>query len=235
MSIENLKKHVGIIKNIGTKVAVVFRKVPNEDDQCVIIDLLSLPDSYQDIVYEILNSKEARDVNDLSLVLNGRTFHDGSNCLQRLHVGGFMRKVPVSTILMEPLPGRHVELSMINASIDNTLKDDKNVPVDAALPELTDKLDPVQVAEVLLAQAEALEEEAAKKREEAYVLDPSLRPTLGRPSYDAIRREQVRLERKEKRREIDKAKKAKAKDLALEAAAIERLEAKSMPTEAPQQ
>ena len=118
MPIENLKKHSGQLANTGVRVAVIFRKLPNDETNCLIVETERLPDGYHDYVIQCLNSKEASETNDFYEVLHRRTFHDGLNCLTALHQKGFLRKEPVSNITMLPLPNQPVPLALINATID---------------------------------------------------------------------------------------------------------------------
>src|SRR5574337_315055 len=102
MAIEGLKKHVGILKNTGVRVAVVFRKLPSDNTQCLLIETDRLSDSYHDAVMEILGSKEALNNNEFYEILNTRTFPDGTNCLTSLHQRGYIRKEPISNVVMIP-------------------------------------------------------------------------------------------------------------------------------------
>lgn len=227
MAIEGLKKHAGQLVNTGVRVAVVFRKLPNDDNFCLIVETERLPDSYHDYLIQCLNSKEAAETNDFYEVLNRRTFPDGLNCLTALHQRGHLRKEPVANVTMLPLPGQAVPLALINATIDKKV-DEYVAKQKAATPaeDIANAIskvaaDPVGVAKALIAQAELLEKDAEAKREEAYALDPSLRPSRGRPADpDEIKAEKLE-ERKEKRRERDRLRAAEAKadkaDAALDA------------------
>jgi hypothetical protein len=215
--IENLKKHAGQLANTGVRCAVVFRKLPNDETHCLIVETERLPDSYHDQIIQILNSKEAKETNDFYEVLNRRTFPDGTNCLTSLHQRGFLRKEPVTNITMLPLPGQAVPLALINATIDK--KVDQYIAAQKTQTTTQDvgsivasvMQDPTSTAKGLIAQAELLEKDALAKREEAYALDPESRPSRGRPTLPedvmAVKLE----ERKEKRRERDRAKAVVAK------------------------
>ena len=217
MAIENLKKHSGQLVNTGVRVAVVFRKLPNDDTHCLIVETERLPDSYHDYLIQCLNSKESTETNDFYEVLNRRTFPDGTNCLTCLHQRGFLRKEPVTNITMLPLPGHAVPLALINATIDK--KVDQYISSQKAQTSAQDvtevinsvKQDPAAVAKGLILQAELLEKDAAAKREEAYALDPDSRPGRGRPTLPEDIKAVKLEERKEKRRERDRAKAAEAK------------------------
>jgi hypothetical protein len=217
MAIEGLKKHAGQLSNTGVRVAVVFRKLPNDETHCLIVETERLPDSYHDYVIQTLNSREASETNDFYEILNRRTFPDGLNCLTALHQRGFLRKEPVTNITMYPLPGQAVPLALINATIDKKVDQylAAQKSTETAKPNPADLVakmqDPVAVAKGLIVQAEMLEADAAAKREEAYALDPESRPGRGRPALaDDVKAEKLE-ERKEKRRERDRLRAAEAK------------------------
>ena len=209
----------------GTRCAVVFRKVPDDDTSCLVIETDRLPDAYRDKIQEILNSKEAKDTNDLYEVLNRKTFFDGTNALQALHYKGMLKKVPVDSVTLVPFPGSTLPLALANAQIDNKVEEYNAKAETTKTPEpKTTNVDPLsdtkQIAAGLIVQAELLEQEAKNKRKEAYELDPSLRiipedekRKKGRPPLDITEEErQLKAEQaKQKRRERDRANRAKKK------------------------
>jgi hypothetical protein len=226
MAIENLKKHVGQLNNTGVRVAVVFRKLPNDENNCLIVETERIPDSYHDYLIQCANSKEAAETNDFFEVLNRRTFPDGSNCL---HQRGFLRKEPVSNITMIPLPGQMVPLGLINATIDKKVDEYTAQQTTASVPASVEPaavVDTAAVAKGLLLQAELLEKDAAAKREEAYTLDASSRPGKGRPALPVDIKAQKLEEGKIKRRERDRAKAKAVKEEKASAAVSDRLAAK---------
>ena len=230
MALENLKKHLGQLLNTGVRIAVVFRKLPNDENNCLIVETERLPDSYHDYIQQMLNSKEAIETNDFYEVLNRRTFPDGLNCLTALHQRGFLRKEPVTNVTMLPLPGQAVPLALINATIDK--KVDEYVAKQKAMqapilpPAESVVVDPVAVAKGLILQAEMLEQDAAAKREEAYALDPSSKPGKGRPALPEDVKAIKLEEQKTKRRERDQRKAAEAKVDKKEAAIDAKVSAK---------
>ena len=231
--VEGMKKHIGQLKNTGVRIAVVFRKLPNDPDHCLIVETERLPDSYHDALFQALNSQAARDTNDFFEVLNARTFPDGTNCLTSLHQRGFLRKEPISNIEMLPLPGKKVDLGLINATIDKKVEEyNKKQNEEATKAKVsaeaaeTESNDPAAIAKGLILQAEMLEKEAATKREEAYALAPDLKPGRGRPSLAEDVRAEKLEERKVKRRERDQRNAAAAKVEKVEAALDAKVEAK---------
>ena len=233
MAIEGLKKHAGQLSNTGVRVAVVFRKLPNDETNCLIVETERLPDSYHDYVIQCLNSREAFETNEFYEVLNRRTFPDGMNCLTALHQRGYLRKEPVTNVTMLPLPNQPVPLALINATIDKKVdeyiakqKSDTAPPVPAATTVAPPVGDVSAIAKGLLLQADLLEADATAKREEAYALAPELKPGRGRPPTPEELVDQKMEERKAKRRERDQRKAAEAKVEKKEAALDAKVAAK---------
>lgn len=201
-----LKKHIGHLSNTGTRIAVIFRKLPNDEKNALVCFTESLPDSYHDELINVINSQAAQSTTELSTVLNGRTFPDGTNCLSSLHQRGYLKKIPVSNITMTPLSGQKVPLALINASIDKKMDEYRKEEADKLIDESEAKnipqpeSDPVAIAHGLLFEADALEKTALEKREEAYSLVPDLRPKVGRPALTEEERILALEDRKEKRR-----------------------------------
>lgn len=212
MAIEGLKKHAGQLNNTGVRVAVVFRKLPNDESSCLIVETERLPDSYHDTIIQYLNSKEAAETNDFYEVLNRRVFPDGLNCLTALHQRAFLRKEPISNVTMMPLPGQAVPLALINATIDQKLDEYIASQSRVTQPPVEEPpVDPVVLAKGLILQAELLEKDAEEKRREAYELAPELRPGRGRPPTPEELREAKMEDRKNKRRERDRLRAAEAR------------------------
>lgn len=237
--LSRMKKHVGILNTTGVRCMVVFRKVPGDENNCLIVETDHLTDMYHDNIVEICNSKESQEATELHEVLNRRTFGDGLNALQALHYKGFLRKVPVSQVILLPFPNQQVPLEMVNAQIDGNMQSYQNkeatqkqaeVEAERKANPLSDPSDPAGVAQGLLIQAEMLEAEAKKKRAEAEALDPSLKPkaaksttvkvttvtetttkSRGRPKLSEEEKAIRAEERKVKRRERDRANAAKKK------------------------
>lgn len=235
--IENIKKHQGQLSNTGVRVAVVFRKLPTDDKTCLVVETERLPDSYHDYMIQALNSKEAKETNDFYEVLNRRTFPDGTNCLTSLHQRGYLRREPVTNITMMPLPGHAVPLGLINATIDKKVDEYTNAQnsatvaqtvadATAAVVSAAQLADPVAIAKGLLVQADLLEQEAAAKREEAYILSPESRPGRGRPTLPEDIKAEKLEERKAKRRERDQRNAAEAKVEKVTTALEKKVEAK---------
>lgn len=193
-----LMKHVG---KFGEKpCVVVFRELPGEQDYCLIVQTDNLEGRQHDDLMSVVQSLEAQNSNDISEVLFRRQFTDGSNMLNSLHYSKKLQKVPVGLVHLTPAPNQALPLEQVNAEI-RKLKGGYTPPVNdashlndettrtVAKDETVDSSDNsvAEIAKNLLAQATLMEEDATAllkdaetKKQEAFRLDPSLRPP-GRP------------------------------------------------------
>lgn len=194
-----LMKHVG---KFGEKpCVVVFRELPGEQDYCLIVQTDNLESRHHDDLMNVVQSAEAQQSNDISEVLFRRQFTDGSNMLNTLHYSKKLQKVPVGLVHLTPAPNQALPLEEVNAEIrklkggytppvndSSHLNDTTTKPVSTETePTATEDGDVSGIAKTLLAQATLMEEdgqrmlaEAEAKKQEAFRLDPSLRPP-GRP------------------------------------------------------
>jgi len=195
-----MMKHVG---KVGEKpCVVVFREVPGEPDNALVVMTGTLSDENHDALMNVVQSPEAQEGNELSEVLHRRQFPDGTNMLTTLHSTGKIEKVATDLVTLTPTPGQGVpltdvnkEIAKINAQSNPPLKtevdpvsvDTARQPVENVDATTTDNgTDPESVAQNILFQADLMVEDAEKmlaeaeaKREEAYALDPSLKPKKG--------------------------------------------------------
>ena len=182
-------KHVG---KYGEKpCVVVFREVPNEPDNCLIVETGALDDQKHDDLMNIVQSLEAQESNEISEVLSRRQFTDGSNVLNDLHFTKKLVKVSSELVFLTPTPTDKIALSEVNNEIKK-LNNESNPPMNTEVnPDVIMNEQKVEtsdggMAEGLLAQAELIEgdakammEDAAAKKDKAYELDPSLAPKKG--------------------------------------------------------
>jgi hypothetical protein len=110
-------KHVGRIVKTGKKCIVVFRTLPGDAFNCLIVLTESLSESYHDALIGLVDSNAAQDSNELSEVLARAVFPDGSTMLPSLHVKGLLIKVPTDAIEMIPNSKMTIPLSELNQLI----------------------------------------------------------------------------------------------------------------------
>lgn len=177
-------KHVGVVENTGTRCVVVFREVPGEPDNCLIVGSDTLPDVYHEGVMRLVESDEGQQIGDIGDLMSRRFFADGKNMLETLHVSKLLQKLPSRLIMLTPNKGTSVKLSEVNKLIrEQTGNKPQTTEIvnEPAIEQDTAK-QMLNRAEVLEAQMAEMQEEATRLKEEAYLLDPSLRQVRrGRP------------------------------------------------------
>jgi hypothetical protein len=190
-------KHVGKMKNTGAKVLVVFRTLPGESNNSLVLPVAQLPDAYHDSIMALVETEEAQQSFELGEIMFTRMFPDGRPMLRAMQADGRLHKVATDTVIMTPTPSTEVSLDQLNVLI----AEQKNVAIDdlytfvkgapAVKPEskksteqletpkassnepLTDK----DLAKSYRSQADALYKEAASLRKQADDLDPPVKKT----------------------------------------------------------
>ena len=209
----------GITKHVANwnerKCLVLFREVPGETDNALLIMTGELGATQHDGLVSVVDSMDAQANSDLAQVLNGRNFSDGRVMLQALHADGMITKAPVSEIMMTPTPKDKVALKDLNSSIAQIEAGKVNEKPNFADTSELDAINQVKrpsqlsdreaeeqtgIARGLIEQADMIEQDiervqqqmmadANSKREEAYARAPELKPKPGpgRPKKTAIK------------------------------------------------
>lgn len=110
-------KHIGRIKATGRRCLVVFRTLPNDAFNCLVIQTESLEPDYHDQLISLVDSPAAQSANEFSEVLARSIFSDGSTMLPSLHVKGLLAKVPTDQVEMLPNMQTTILLSELNQLI----------------------------------------------------------------------------------------------------------------------
>lgn len=197
-----IMKHVGAHGN--KPCVVLFREVPNEPENCLIVETSSLNPTMHDDLMMFVQSAEGQESNEISNVLARKTFTDGSNVLNTLHFSKYIKKVPVSQVSLKPTPGQSIPLAEVNAEIRKlesnaearntnrpieetrvTTEQVEGTPANEAAQTAPEASEP-SVAQSLLIQgqlmledAKAMMAEAEEKMQQAYNMDPELAPKKG--------------------------------------------------------
>ena len=173
-------KHVGRILNTGRKCIVVFREIPGEEDHCLVVDTDSLPDRYHDNIMEGVESITAQEASNFYEYAQRQMFSDGSNMLTSLHKNRWLNKQPAWNIVMTPNPNQEIKLTDLNRMIR---EQQGSKPLPPEEEEVQPSIQPDQSydekkfrARDLIAQADLLAADVERLKNEAYVLDPSLKP-----------------------------------------------------------
>ncbi len=197
-------KHTGRVDSTNRRVVVVFPQIPEDQDNCLVVDVDSLPEKYQDGLMKIVESAEAQESNSLYEVLGRNLFWDGKNCLTTLHEQGFLRRVPVDTVTLMPRPNETLPLKDFNA-YQSMVAETKTTPAEptsgttraGSITNPADETDEEGIARNLLVQAELLEADARKKRDEAEQVSPGIQVKLGKATTVVTKRSRGRPKKAE--------------------------------------
>jgi hypothetical protein len=196
-------KHVGKVKNTGSKVLVVFRTLPGDSDKALVLPTATLPDIYHNSIMELVETDMAQQSYELGEIMFVRSFPDGRNMLQAMQADGRLQKASTDNITMTPTPNSEIALDQLNLLIaeqKNCTVDDlctfvkgavpankQEVVVESAVAESATPaatklqasndvpLTDNDIAKSYRSQADALYKEAALLRKQADELDPPKR------------------------------------------------------------
>jgi len=189
-------KHVGKIKNTGSKVLVVFRTLPGESNMALVVQTAPLSDQYHNAIIDLVDQDVAQDAWEFGEILFTRPFPDGRPMLQALQADNRLIKVATDTIVMTPTPNSEISLHELNSFI----AEQKNCAIDdlytftKGAPAKKETATPVQettsaaasanevltdrdIARNFRSQADAMYKEAARLRKQADDLDPPVKKT----------------------------------------------------------
>ena len=184
-------KHVGKIRNTGSKVLVVFRTLPGESNMALVVQTSPLSDQYHNAIIDLVDQDVAQDAWEFGEILFTRPFPDGRPMLQALQADNRLIKVATDSVIMTPTPNSEISLHELNSfiaeqkncAIDDLYTFTKGAPakkegvkkvedavsVAASTNEvLTDR----DIARNFRSQADSMYKEAARLRKQADDLDP---------------------------------------------------------------
>lgn len=188
----NIKKHVGRVRSTDKRCVVVFMSLPDDKEKALIIEVESLPPRYEQILLEVVDSQEAQNENDLANAMARRMVQEtGRTILEEFHLRNLMRTEPIDNIIMMPRPNtpfplRDIleQMGTISAATTAATAAENSASEDVKYNPIINNLNAageqqrMLMATNLLAEAEMLQIEANKKREQAYRQVPKLRPTV---------------------------------------------------------
>jgi hypothetical protein len=113
-------KHVG--RHNNKRVVIAYRQVPDEDHMCLVIYSETLPMRIHDEVMKVLESDIGQQANDFADALFRHTMADGVNCLNAIHRGGLLSKVPTNQVIVTPTSASSVRLDELNTLLNEIAK-----------------------------------------------------------------------------------------------------------------
>lgn len=194
-------KHIG--KHGDQRVAILYRKVPGEDHMALVVYPDKLQRTMHDSIMKVLESAQGQEADQFADPLSRNLLPDGRVILTTLHKEGFIKKVRTQEIIVTPNATSHVRLDELNKILDGMEAGGEAAQKMAELDANAGLVDPVQqakdqaaIAEAgdgvlddsaiakerldqskqMAAEAAALLAESKRLEDEAYGLDPALKP-----------------------------------------------------------
>ena len=143
-------KHIGELADQSkAKVVIVYRTVPDEPNNCLVVGTKFLPDMYHNALMRAVESDGAQQAMELGEFLGRQTFPDGTNMLALLHNDNYIKKFATKDIIVTfgNTPDGRIALNKLNEQIARDMKvkvseravKDTSAPAEA--PKTTKKAD----------------------------------------------------------------------------------------------
>jgi hypothetical protein len=143
-------KHIGELSDTSkAKVVIVYRTVPDEPNNCLVVGTKFLPDMYHNALMRAVESDGAQQAMELGEFLGRQTFPDGTNMLALLHNDNYIKKFATKDIIVTfgNTPDGRIALNKLNEQIARDMKVKvselavKDVSAPAEAPKTTKKTD----------------------------------------------------------------------------------------------
>ena len=95
-----MMKHMGEYKESKTPIVVLFRTVPDEPNNCLIMAPKFLPDIYLSSLMRAVESDAGQASDEFGTYLDRQYFPDGVNMLAMLHKDNYIKKQPTENIII---------------------------------------------------------------------------------------------------------------------------------------
>ena len=92
-------KHIGELVDGGSKVVIMYRTVPGEPDNCLVVGVKFLPDMYHNALMKAVEGA-GQEADELADYLGRQTFPDGTNMLAMMHNDNYIKKFKTKDIMV---------------------------------------------------------------------------------------------------------------------------------------
>jgi hypothetical protein len=94
-------KHIGELADTSkAKVVILYRTVPGEADNCLVVGTKFLPDMYHNGLMKAVESEGGQSADELADYIGRQTFADGTNMLAMLHNDNYIKKFKTKEIMV---------------------------------------------------------------------------------------------------------------------------------------
>ena len=93
-------KHIGELVDGGAKVVIMYRTVPGEPNNCLVVGTKFLPDLYHNSLMKAVESAGGQDADEFADFASRQTFPDGTNMLAMMHNDNYIKKFKTNEIMV---------------------------------------------------------------------------------------------------------------------------------------
>ena len=94
-------KHIGELADQSkAKVVIMYRTVPGEPNNCLVVGTKFLPDMYHNGLMKAVESEGGQDADEFADYASRQTFADGTNMLALLHNDNYIKKFKTNEIMV---------------------------------------------------------------------------------------------------------------------------------------
>lgn len=94
-------KHIGELADESkAKVVIMYRTVPGEPNNCLVVGTKFLPDQYHNALMKAVESEGGQDADEFADFASRQTFQDGTNMLAMLHNDNYIKKFKTNEIMV---------------------------------------------------------------------------------------------------------------------------------------
>ena len=93
-------KHIGELVDGGAKVVIMYRTVPGEPNNCLVVGTKFLPDLYHNALMKAVESDGGQDAEEFADFAGRQTFPDGTNMLAMMHNDNYLKKFKTNEIVV---------------------------------------------------------------------------------------------------------------------------------------
>ena len=133
-------KHIGELADESkAKVVIMYRTVPGEADNCLVVGTKFLPDQYHNALMKAVESEGGQQADEFADFASRQTFPDGTNMLAMLHNDNYIKKFKTKEIMVTY--GSKQDGRILLNKLNEMIAKEKGITVKemAADPEATTK------------------------------------------------------------------------------------------------
>ena len=93
-------KHIGELEDGGAKVVIMYRTVPGEPNNCLVVGTKFLPDLYHNSLMKAVESAGGQDADEFADFASRQTFPDGTNMLAMMHNDNYIKKFKTNEVMV---------------------------------------------------------------------------------------------------------------------------------------